>query len=359
MSSTTVRYVDHTYRDYSRYLEEGGQLAKHKKCQANFPAKLHKILSEQAHSHIITWLPHGRAFKVLNKDLLSSVVFPKYFSFKKFESFSRQLNGWGFKRLYQPGSDMGAYYHQGFLRGLPALTVSVRRLPPNQGKATPYPEGEPNFYKITEKYPLPANTSAKASTLSAATTRDRSQNVIHPVSFSVQESLAGLVTASLAASSLTVPSHGHPHESQTQEHTATSSTPNHAHSHVIQRPSSSSSNSILRHSTAYLPSYLLSQNTRGHQYLQPAPYPTNFPLTNNHDRPGQYYITQNGQPPQYQLSSPYLYQLYQAQQFQAPANVAAIERNLSQFTSSHGFGSPRPNTEAKDDTGSPTGHKTN
>ena len=51
-----LKFVDHTYHDFSRYIEEGGQLCKHKKSGNNFPARLHKILSESEYSHLITWM---------------------------------------------------------------------------------------------------------------------------------------------------------------------------------------------------------------------------------------------------------------------------------------------------------------
>ena len=47
--------------------------------------------------------PHGRAFKILSKEKLISDVLPNYYVCKKYGSFSRQLNGWGFKRLHQSG----------------------------------------------------------------------------------------------------------------------------------------------------------------------------------------------------------------------------------------------------------------
>ena len=50
------RRVDHTYRDFSRYAEDGGELIKHKKSGNNFPARLHQILSDPAHVNIITWM---------------------------------------------------------------------------------------------------------------------------------------------------------------------------------------------------------------------------------------------------------------------------------------------------------------
>ena len=111
-----------------------------------------------------------------------SDVIPRYFSFTHFESFTRQLNAWGFKRMYRVGpgekrclcalseedvfltiacvcisfvSDFGAYYHQSFLRGKPELTRVIRRTALKNGKAKPHPEGEPDLYAIAEQFPLP------------------------------------------------------------------------------------------------------------------------------------------------------------------------------------------------------------
>lgn len=155
--SSLIKYVDHTYRDFSNYEDEGGEMIKHKKSTNNFPARLHLMLSDDKNSDVITWMPHGRAWKVLDKDRLIHEVIPHYYKCKKYESFTRQLNGWGFKRLHQSGPDFGCYYQECFLRGLPNLTCLIRRLPPNLGKSTPFAEGEPNFYRISEQYPLPPN----------------------------------------------------------------------------------------------------------------------------------------------------------------------------------------------------------
>lgn len=97
---------------------------------------------------------HGRAWKIHNKDLLVTEVIPKFFVQSKYESFTRQLNGWGFKRLIQAGNDFNAYYHECFLQGHPHLTSFLRRVPPNQGKLLPHVEGEPNFYEIARDFPL-------------------------------------------------------------------------------------------------------------------------------------------------------------------------------------------------------------
>ncbi|KAL7494182.1 hypothetical protein ACHAWT_002905 [Skeletonema menzelii] len=82
------RYTDHTYHDFAAYLKAGGRIEKHKKSDRNFPARLHAILADERYAHIITWMPHGRAWKVLKKDLLVETVIPKYFGQSKFSSIN-------------------------------------------------------------------------------------------------------------------------------------------------------------------------------------------------------------------------------------------------------------------------------
>ena len=105
-------------------------------------------------SSTVSAQPHGRAWKIHDKDLLIREVVPNFFSQSKYESFTRQINGWGFKKLHQSGNDFNAYYHEQFLLGLPHLTRLMRRVPQNQGKLLPFVEAEPNFYEINEHYPL-------------------------------------------------------------------------------------------------------------------------------------------------------------------------------------------------------------
>ena len=146
------RRIDHTYRDYSNFPTADLPVLK---APNNFPSKLHHILSDPEYHDIISWMPHGRAWKIHNKDLLVSDVVPKYFVQSKYQSFARQLNGWGFKRLQQAGNDFNAYYHECFLRGIPQLVVLMNRVTPNQGRLLPHVDGEPNFYEIDKHLRLP------------------------------------------------------------------------------------------------------------------------------------------------------------------------------------------------------------
>eukprot|EP00984_Skeletonema_dohrnii_P031934 scaffold25149_cov78-Skeletonema_dohrnii-CCMP3373.AAC.2 len=175
-----VKFKNHTYpyHDFSTYIDDGGKIEKHKKSDRNFPARLHVILSDEQYSNIISWMPHGRAWKVLNKTLLVDEVIPKFFGQSSFASFARQLSGWGFKRLLNTGPDVGCYYHECFLRGHPRLTVLMRRVSPGRGKAaTPNMHSEPNFYMIAKQYPLgkSADVGNKETAVAAVPSMESSQ----------------------------------------------------------------------------------------------------------------------------------------------------------------------------------------
>lgn len=60
-----------------------------------FPMRLHEILSEEAHTNAICWLPHGKAFVIRDRKIFAENVMPKFFSRKaKYSSFTRKLNRW-------------------------------------------------------------------------------------------------------------------------------------------------------------------------------------------------------------------------------------------------------------------------
>jgi hypothetical protein len=98
-------------------------------------------------------MPHGRAWKIHNRELLMTEVVPKYFTMNKYQSFQRQINGWGFKLLNQAGNDKGAYYHEYFSRGMPHLLVLIQRMPKGKMKElkynSPSTDKEPSFYVDT------------------------------------------------------------------------------------------------------------------------------------------------------------------------------------------------------------------
>jgi len=94
-------------------------------CQFIFPQRLMSILSDERNSDSICWLPHGRAFAIRNRKLFAEKIMPKFFPRKsKYSSFTRKLNRWNFVRV-SSGPELGAYYHEFFLRDRPHLAAQM------------------------------------------------------------------------------------------------------------------------------------------------------------------------------------------------------------------------------------------
>mmetsp|Transcript_6771 Transcript_6771/g.9919 ORF Transcript_6771/g.9919 Transcript_6771/m.9919 type:complete len:388 (-) Transcript_6771:140-1303(-) len=133
--------------------------------RVTFPLKLHQILWNDSISHIISWMSHGRAWKVHDQNKFEKEVMPKYFDMTKYSSFSRQVTGWGFHRINR-GPDKGGYYHEKFLRGMPALSKTMRRKKNNPNKNI-----DDYNYSVGGELQLPAAVAAgpiTAATASAA-----------------------------------------------------------------------------------------------------------------------------------------------------------------------------------------------
>lgn len=61
--------------------------------------------------HVISWLPHGRSWKIYNRDMFTEIALPRYFGHKNYASFVRIVNAWGFRRVTS-GLDRDSYYHE-------------------------------------------------------------------------------------------------------------------------------------------------------------------------------------------------------------------------------------------------------
>jgi len=83
-----------------------------------------EILSNEAHSEVIAWLPHGQAFVIYQKQKFVNDVLPRYFKQTKYTSFTQKLNRWGFTRLAR-GPEPSAYYHNCFQRGIMRMYMQI------------------------------------------------------------------------------------------------------------------------------------------------------------------------------------------------------------------------------------------
>lgn len=72
---------------------------------------------------IIAWMPHGKSFRVFSKERLEEEVMARYFDSKKFKTFQRNLNLWGF----QVGENK-EIVQEFFIRGRPDLCEQMQRV---------------------------------------------------------------------------------------------------------------------------------------------------------------------------------------------------------------------------------------
>lgn len=200
--------VPHSYTDHTRqrYTPDDAELVLSGKAyNTAFPVKLHDALTEieaDGKEHIVSWQPHGRAFKIHNQEAFEDEILPKYFVMTKKTSFLRQLNLYGFHRL-SGGLDKGGYYHELFLRGMPFLSRRMRRQKIN-GKlirAATNPAQDPDFYIMPAVRPVMKAFSSSSISMTESSSDDPDDGFI-------EEGSAGITSVIKM-----VPSRAHNHVS--------------------------------------------------------------------------------------------------------------------------------------------------
>ena len=109
------------YHDFSRHMKEDAEYGCLKKNGSFtkqrrngpplFPKILYEILSRDDITDIISWCPHVRAWLVHKPKAFEDRVLSEHFRHSKYQSFTRQVTGWGFRRITQD-KDKHAYYHE-------------------------------------------------------------------------------------------------------------------------------------------------------------------------------------------------------------------------------------------------------
>jgi hypothetical protein len=72
-----------------------------------------KVLSDKEFEHIITWMPSGKSFSIIEPKAFVADILPDHFKSAKYASFTRKLHRWGFMRHYR-GEEAGGFYHKMF-----------------------------------------------------------------------------------------------------------------------------------------------------------------------------------------------------------------------------------------------------
>jgi HSF-type DNA-binding len=113
-----------------------------------FPFKLHEILTNVANNgtdDIVSWQPHGKAFRVHKSKEFSETIMPTFFRQTRYKSFQRQLHIYGFHRILT-GTDKGSYWHPMFIRGMESFSLRMTRCK-IKGDMAKSVVLDPNFYQ--------------------------------------------------------------------------------------------------------------------------------------------------------------------------------------------------------------------
>jgi hypothetical protein len=109
-----------------------------------------KDAAANGHEDIISWQPHGKAFRVHKPPEFAKRIMACYFKQTQYKSFQRQLHIYGFRRITGKRMlDNGAYYHEQFIRGQKhdSLRMIRQKIKGNKRDASDsHSHSNPDFY---------------------------------------------------------------------------------------------------------------------------------------------------------------------------------------------------------------------
>mmetsp|Transcript_17213 Transcript_17213/g.39913 ORF Transcript_17213/g.39913 Transcript_17213/m.39913 type:complete len:190 (+) Transcript_17213:11-580(+) len=103
--------MNHSYRDFSIVPPDVKDDQPQEIKNMTFSQKVHHILSTEGYKDYVSWMSHGRAFKVHIPKIFEEQICSRYFGHSRYSSFLRLLNNYGFKHITQ-GRDRNCYYHE-------------------------------------------------------------------------------------------------------------------------------------------------------------------------------------------------------------------------------------------------------
>ena len=124
-------------------------------------------IANNGYQDVVSWQPHGKAFRVHQPEVFARAIMPYYFKQTKYKSFQRQLHIYGFHRINK-GVDKGAYFHNLFIQTDKSMILRMVRekIKGTVGKKNhgTHEIEAPNFYKdmvIIENHPAYYNNFNK------------------------------------------------------------------------------------------------------------------------------------------------------------------------------------------------------
>ena len=109
---------------------------------APFLLKTYELINDRSTDDIVSWGANGRTFVVWKPPELGRDVLPHFFKHNNFQSFVRQLNTYGFRKV---DPDRWEFSNELFIRGRPHLLSHIQRRKPAgpEKKSSPALDGGP------------------------------------------------------------------------------------------------------------------------------------------------------------------------------------------------------------------------
>ena len=104
---------DPSYEPLSHYfIEDVYDNLYDPRSQSSFPVLLHRILSHGSHRGCATWLPHGSAFAVVDREAFLAQVAAPYFCTRSLDKFMQWIRAYGFQHVRHEPSGVVIFYHK-------------------------------------------------------------------------------------------------------------------------------------------------------------------------------------------------------------------------------------------------------
>ncbi|EQC30774.1 hypothetical protein SDRG_11535 [Saprolegnia diclina VS20] len=154
---------------------------------------VHQLLRMLEHEpdDVVAWGPDDHSLEIRDRTRFEEAVLPRYFRHKRFNSFQRQLNYYGFQRVKGLPKATTRYWHAHFEKGRVDAIGLIQRCPPSRALAMqatiPSAEEPPGCSMVSP---------AKATLAAASSSNDAS----------IERLLAPLLYGSAVAVDLPAPS---------------------------------------------------------------------------------------------------------------------------------------------------------
>jgi len=127
----------------------------------SFAEQLMVILDSDEYSDVLTWMPDGKAFTIVEPKRFTKELMPRFFNIRNMSSFVRKLTRWGFARVHEKETmNSDIFKHPDFQRGKSRMCRDIKCV----GRATSISSSTAANNKNTSPTGLNAIKTSSAAT---------------------------------------------------------------------------------------------------------------------------------------------------------------------------------------------------